>query len=73
MRMSNQILIAGSLSQMMENGINSVTALQTVRERRLQRRLQGPSRRRRSPTSTTAGRFPRRSRKASSSTRSCRA
>ncbi len=30
-RMANQILIAGSLSQMMENGINSVTALQTVR------------------------------------------
>jgi len=30
-RMSNQILIAGSMSQMMENGINSVTALQTVR------------------------------------------
>lgn len=30
-RMSNQILIAGSLSQMMENGINSVVALQTVR------------------------------------------
>jgi len=31
LRMANQVLIAGSLSQMMENGINSVTALQTVR------------------------------------------
>jgi len=30
-RMSNQVLIAGSLAQMMEHGINSVTALQTVR------------------------------------------
>jgi len=31
LRMSNQILIASSLAQMMENGVNSVTALQTVR------------------------------------------
>jgi len=30
-RMNNQVLIANSLSQMMENGVNSVKALQTVR------------------------------------------